>query len=82
MARLNLMTTIEPVAGEQMLYAERPQWFKDWENTGLLKFEDKKTKYFLEITIILTPKSAKILRVPRIHSVRKVHSTALAKNLI
>ncbi len=41
MARLNLMNTIEPVAGQNMEYAERPQWFKDWEKTGLLKFEDK-----------------------------------------
>ena len=41
MARLNLMNTIEPVAGQNMVYAERPQWFKDWEKTGLLKFEDK-----------------------------------------
>ena len=41
MARLNLMQTIEPAAGENLVYAERPQWFKDWEKTGLLKFEDK-----------------------------------------
>jgi cation/acetate symporter len=41
MARLNLMQTIEPVAGENLVYAERPQWFKDWEKTGLLQFEDK-----------------------------------------
>jgi len=41
MARLNLMNTIEPVAGENLVYDERPQWFKDWENTGLLQFEDK-----------------------------------------
>ncbi|MEH6442418.1 MAG: sodium:solute symporter family protein [Oceanospirillaceae bacterium] len=41
MARLNLMHTIEPAAGENLVYAERPQWFKDWEKTGLLKFEDK-----------------------------------------
>ena len=41
MARLNLMNTIEPVAGQNMDYAERPQWFKDWEHTGLLQFEDK-----------------------------------------
>lgn len=41
MARLNLMNTIEPVAGQNIDYAERPQWFKDWEKTGLLKFEDK-----------------------------------------
>jgi len=41
MARLNLMNTIEPTAGQNLEYAERPQWFKDWEQTGLLKFEDK-----------------------------------------
>lgn len=41
MARLNLMNTIEPVAGQHLEYAERPQWFKDWEKTGLLQFEDK-----------------------------------------
>jgi cation/acetate symporter len=41
MARLNLMNTIEPVAGQNLAYDERPQWFKDWEQTGLLQFEDK-----------------------------------------
>jgi len=41
MARLNLMNTIEPVAGQNLEYSERPQWFKDWEQTGLLKYEDK-----------------------------------------
>jgi len=41
MARLNLMNTIEPTAGQNLEYAERPQWFKDWEKTGLLKYEDK-----------------------------------------
>ena len=41
MARFNLMNTIEPTAGQNLEYAERPQWFKDWEKTGLLKFEDK-----------------------------------------
>lgn len=45
MARLNLMGTIQ--TGEvgavdgNLLYAERPQWFKNWETTGLLEFEDK-----------------------------------------
>ena len=45
MARLNIMNTIQtgPV-GEvtaNLEYAQRPQWFKNWEATGLLKFEDK-----------------------------------------
>lgn len=41
MARLNLMNTIEPTAGQHLEYEKRPQWFKDWEKTGLLEFEDK-----------------------------------------
>ncbi|MEH6609103.1 MAG: sodium:solute symporter family protein [Halioglobus sp.] len=41
MARLNLMQTIEPQAGEYLAYDERPTWFKNWEKTGLLEFEDK-----------------------------------------
>ncbi|WP_439106388.1 sodium:solute symporter family protein [Congregibacter sp.] len=41
MARLNLMQTIEPEAGNHLVYEERPQWFKNWEKTGLLAFEDK-----------------------------------------
>ncbi|SMF56672.1 cation/acetate symporter [Alteromonadaceae bacterium Bs31] len=41
MARLNLHQTIEPAAGENLVYEERPSWFKNWEKTGLLAFEDK-----------------------------------------
>ncbi|WP_432452696.1 MULTISPECIES: sodium:solute symporter family protein [unclassified Agarivorans] len=41
MARFNLMNTIVPSADNNLVYDERPQWFKDWEQTGLLKFEDK-----------------------------------------
>lgn len=41
MARLNFINTIEPSQGENIAYDERPQWFKNWETTGLLQFEDK-----------------------------------------
>ena len=45
MARLNLMDTIQvgPVGSVEgnLLYEERPEWFKKWEETGLLGFEDK-----------------------------------------
>jgi cation/acetate symporter len=41
MARFNLMETIKPAGGEALVYDERPSWFKKWEATGLLKFEDK-----------------------------------------
>ena len=41
MARFNLMNTVEPQPGQYLPYDERPQWFKNWETTGLLQFEDK-----------------------------------------
>ncbi|MBT8340101.1 MAG: VC_2705 family sodium/solute symporter, partial [Desulfatitalea sp.] len=45
MARLNLLKTIQtgPVGSEagNLKYEDRPQWFKNWETTGLLQFEDK-----------------------------------------
>ncbi|MCP5092016.1 MAG: cation acetate symporter [Gammaproteobacteria bacterium] len=41
MARLNLISTIEPTPGEYMVYDERPNWIRNWEKTGLLAFEDK-----------------------------------------
>ena len=45
MARLNLMNTIQTgevgAADGNMVYADRPSWFKNWEITGLLKYEDK-----------------------------------------
>lgn len=43
MARLNLMTTVYPQGAEApaLAYEERPQWVKTWEETGLIKWEDK-----------------------------------------
>ena len=45
LARLNLTETIQtgPVgpAENNLAYAERPDWFRTWEGTGLLRFEDK-----------------------------------------
>jgi cation/acetate symporter len=43
MARLNLMTTVYPQGTEApaLAYEERPQWVKTWEETGLIKWEDK-----------------------------------------
>ena len=44
LARLNLTTTIQtgPVFEEtaNLRYEERPGWFRTWEDTGLLRFED------------------------------------------
>ena len=42
MARYNLITTInQPHSNENLAYVDRPNWFKNWETTGLLKYEDK-----------------------------------------
>jgi cation/acetate symporter len=43
MARLNLITTVYPNGPTEpaIEYAERPDWVKTWEETGLIKFEDK-----------------------------------------
>ncbi|WP_312929662.1 sodium:solute symporter family protein [Stutzerimonas nitrititolerans] len=43
MARLNLVDTIYPEGptAEAIQYEARPGWIKTWEETGLIKFEDK-----------------------------------------
>lgn len=41
MARLNLMDTVNPEVGKNLAYDQRPDWFKNWEKTGLLAFDDK-----------------------------------------
>ena len=43
MARLNIITTIFPngVQEQPIAFEERPDWMRNWEQTGLLAFEDK-----------------------------------------
>jgi cation/acetate symporter len=45
MAFYNLANTVQPGGGGDasgsMVYEQRPQWFKNWEKTGLLTFTDK-----------------------------------------
>ena len=45
MARLNLIDTVQPgevgAADGNVRYEERPDWFRNWEKTGLLAYEDK-----------------------------------------
>ncbi len=41
MARLNIIQTLEPQPGQHLSIEERPAWFKNWEQTGLLGIEDK-----------------------------------------
>ncbi|WP_416139676.1 sodium:solute symporter family protein [Halomonas sp. HK25] len=51
MARLNLMTTVYPelagqvedyeaASSEPILYADRPEWVRTWEETGLITYND------------------------------------------
>ncbi len=50
MARLNLTQTLWPngAQGQPMSIETRPDWFKNWETTGLLKYEDKNNDGKLE----------------------------------
>ena len=35
------MTPQSPAPGQHLAYDERPDWFKNWETTGLLGFDYK-----------------------------------------
>ncbi|WP_162045413.1 sodium:solute symporter family protein [Vibrio taketomensis] len=50
MARLNLMDTVNPAPGQHLAYDERPSWFKNWEKTGLLGFDDKNHDGLIDYT--------------------------------
>ncbi len=41
MARLNILQTLQPEPGQHLAIEERPEWFRNWERTGLLGIEDK-----------------------------------------
>lgn len=41
MARLNIIQTLEPQPGQYLAVEERPAWFRNWEQTGLLGIDDK-----------------------------------------
>lgn len=62
MARLNLMDTVNPAPGQNLAYDERPDWFKNWEKTGLLGFDDKNGDGLIQYT---PSKETNELRVDR-----------------
>jgi cation/acetate symporter len=41
MARLNIMQTLQPEPNQYLAIEERPEWFRNWERTGLLGIDDK-----------------------------------------
>jgi cation/acetate symporter len=65
MSRLNLTETIQigPVGSPtgNLVYAERPEWFKTWEPTGLLSWEDKnddgRVQYYNDKNAEFAPKA-------------------------
>ena len=65
LARLNLTTTIQqsPVGTENanMVYAERPEWFRTWEDTGLLRVNDLngdgKVQYYNDTNSAFAPRA-------------------------
>ena len=63
MARMNLMDTIQPAPGQWLEVDQRPQWFKNWEKTGLLKFEDKNGDG--KIQYVADPKKNEMVKVDR-----------------
>ena len=63
MARYNLLTTIErPNDSSNLPYTERPSWFKNWEKTGLLKFNDKNSDGLIQYNNF---KSNEMIKVDR-----------------
>jgi len=50
MARYNLHETIHPDGKLNLAYDERPNWFRNWEKTGLLEFDDKNGDGRIEYT--------------------------------
>ena len=65
MARFNLSETIQPgkigSAEGNLEYKNRPEWFQNWEKTGLLGFEDKngdnRIQYYNDQNEAFTPKA-------------------------
>ena len=41
MARLHIHDTVGTTADTELHYEDRPQWFKNWEQTDLIRFDDK-----------------------------------------
>jgi cation/acetate symporter len=68
LARLNLTETIQlgpvGVTESNLMYEDRPEWFKTWERTGLLTFDDKNSdgriQYYDDTNIEFVAEAEKI----------------------
>ena len=63
MARLNLTQTLAPESGKHLVIEDRPDWFKKWEATGLLKYEDKNQDGMIQYSA--NPKTNEMTKVDR-----------------
>ncbi len=63
MARLNFISTIEqPDQLQNLSYDERPSWFRKWEKTGLLKYEDKNNDGLIQYSSGMSNEMVKVDR--------------------
>ena len=63
MARLNFISTIEqPDQLQNLSYDERPSWFRKWEKTGLLKYEDKNNDGLIQYSSGISNEMVKVDR--------------------
>ena len=63
MARLNFIFTIEqPDQLQNLSYDERPSWFRKWEKTGLLKYEDKNNDGLIQYSSGISNEMVKVDR--------------------
>ena len=68
LARLNLTETIQlgpvGITESNLMYEDRPEWFKTWERTGLLTFDDKNSdgriQYYDDTNIAFVAEAEKI----------------------
>ncbi len=72
MARLNLLETSQtgPVGAPEpnLEYENRPEWFRNWEKTGLLAFEDKngdcRISYYKDSPLYTSPSPRDMQKTP------------------
>ena len=61
MARLNIVDTMQQSDGQALLIEEKPAWFENWEQTGLLQVEDLNGDGRIEYTA--DPKTNELIKL-------------------
>ncbi|MFD2016354.1 VC_2705 family sodium/solute symporter [Vibrio olivae] len=63
MARLNLMDTVNPTPTTNLVYDERPDWFKNWERLVCLALKTKTVTVQFNIRRMPKPMSLKLIAI-------------------